>query len=191
MPRERRKLRHWPSAHDVAVRGLDLVQLRALEPHQLEPDRHEVLGDDVQRRCRQEVVDVGDPAGDRVLHRDHGEFGIADGGRLRTRPRRSRTASARARDRSRGRRCGSWRPSSPWKAILLIAPLCPARRWKLRDSNIQAAYSPEPSGRCVVSPVCPRLPRHGLKCQKAPRVRARIGHSAPSATGLEQGPDHE
>ena len=41
-----------------------------------------MLGDDVQRRVRQEVVDVGDPAGDRVVDRDHRQVGVAalDGG---------------------------------------------------------------------------------------------------------------
>ena len=40
---------------------------------QLEVDRQEVLADDVQARGRQEMVDVGDAAGDRVLDRDHAE----------------------------------------------------------------------------------------------------------------------
>ena len=35
------------------------------------------LADDVQVRRRQQVVDVGDAAGDRVLDRDHAEFGRA------------------------------------------------------------------------------------------------------------------
>ena len=40
-------------------------------------DRQEVLADDVQPRGRQQMVDVGDAAGDRVLDRDHGELGLA------------------------------------------------------------------------------------------------------------------
>ena len=36
-----------------------------------------VLGDDVQARRGQQVVDVGDPSGDRVLDRDHGQRGRA------------------------------------------------------------------------------------------------------------------
>jgi len=36
-----------------------------------------VLADDVQVGVRQQVVDVGDAAGDRVLDRDHAELGLA------------------------------------------------------------------------------------------------------------------
>ena len=40
-------------------------------------DRQEIFADDVQARFRQEMMDVGDAAGDRVLDRDHRKFGRA------------------------------------------------------------------------------------------------------------------
>ena len=39
--------------------------------------RQEVLADDVEVGVRQQVVDVGDAAGERVLDRDHAEIGLA------------------------------------------------------------------------------------------------------------------
>ena len=45
--------------------------------HQVEVDGHEVLGDDVQAGGRQQVVDVGDAAGERILDRDHRDVGLA------------------------------------------------------------------------------------------------------------------
>ena len=68
--------------HDVAVRGLDGLKLRAFKAHQLEADRHEVLGDDVQRRGRQQVMDIRHAARNRVLHRDHRQLCLAAGRRL-------------------------------------------------------------------------------------------------------------
>ena len=62
---------------DVAVDGLDLLARDAGQHHQLEMDRQEILADDVQPRFRQQMMDVGDAAGDRVLDRDHGEVGLA------------------------------------------------------------------------------------------------------------------
>ena len=49
----------------------------AFRRHELEADGQEVLADDVQARIGQEMVDVGDAAGDRILDRDHGEIGRA------------------------------------------------------------------------------------------------------------------
>ena len=40
-------------------------------------DRQEMLADDVQLRMRQQVMDIGDASGDRVLDRDHAELGFA------------------------------------------------------------------------------------------------------------------
>ena len=61
----------------VALHGLDVLDGGALRREQLVAHRHEMLGDDVQVRLRHQVVDVGDPAGDRVLDRNHGELGFA------------------------------------------------------------------------------------------------------------------
>ena len=49
----------------------------ALRRHQLEADGQEMLADDVQPRIGQQMVDIGDAAGDRILDRDHGEIGGA------------------------------------------------------------------------------------------------------------------
>ncbi len=56
---------------DVAVDVGDFADLDALQRHELEADRQEVLADDVEAGLRQQVVDVGDAAGERVLDRDH------------------------------------------------------------------------------------------------------------------------
>ena len=71
-----------PQRVDVAVHGADRVQARPGHPHQAEPDPQEVLPDDVQPGVGQEVVDVRDPAGDRVVDRDHRQSGLTglDGG---------------------------------------------------------------------------------------------------------------
>ena len=45
--------------------------------HQMEVDRQEVFADDVEPGCRQQMVNVGDASGDRVLDRDHRQFGLA------------------------------------------------------------------------------------------------------------------
>ena len=62
---------------DVAVGRRDGVERRPRHRHQVEADPQEVLGHDVQPRVGQEVMDVGDPAGDGVVDRDHREVGLA------------------------------------------------------------------------------------------------------------------
>ena len=59
----------------MAVDVLDGRQLGAARGAELETDRQEVLAHDVQPRARQEMMDIGDASGDRVLDRDHGERG--------------------------------------------------------------------------------------------------------------------
>ena len=66
-----------PERVHVAVHGPDGLQGRAGQRHQGELDAQEVLADDVQVGVGQEVVDVGHPAGDRVVDRDHGQLGVA------------------------------------------------------------------------------------------------------------------
>ena len=61
----------------MAVDVLDRPEIGRRNRHQLKVDRQEVLADDVQAGGRQEVVDVGDATGDRVLDRDHGESRLA------------------------------------------------------------------------------------------------------------------
>jgi len=56
-------------------------------------DRQEVLADDMQLGVRQQVMDVGDAPGDRVLDRDHAELGLAG------LDRRQRVLEGRARER--------------------------------------------------------------------------------------------
>lgn len=61
----------------MAVHGADFLAPDAGQHHQLEANRHEIFADDMQARFRQEVMDVGDASGNRVLDRDHGEIGLA------------------------------------------------------------------------------------------------------------------
>src|SRR6478672_9400598 len=65
----------------MARHRLQLVEPRAGHPEQLVMDPEEVLADDVEVRRRHQVVDVGDPSGNRILDRDHREM---------RRPRRDR-----------------------------------------------------------------------------------------------------
>jgi len=63
--------------HDVGTGPGDLVQFNARQAHQLEPNRQIVLANDLKACGRQQIMNVTDPAGDRVLDRNHGEFGLA------------------------------------------------------------------------------------------------------------------
>ena len=74
-PSLRMILRHWPSAWMWLWTLLMSFSVAPLTRHQLEMDRQEMLADDVQAASRQQVVDVGDAAGERILDRDHGEVG--------------------------------------------------------------------------------------------------------------------
>src|SRR3981189_2207739 len=51
---------------DVSRHGLDVCERCALRRQQLMAHRHEMLGDDMEPRVRHEMMNVGDPAGDRV-----------------------------------------------------------------------------------------------------------------------------
>ena len=57
------------------------VSFGAAHRHQLMPDRQEPFADDEQAGSRQQMMDVGDAAGDRILDRDHAEIGLARGDR--------------------------------------------------------------------------------------------------------------
>jgi hypothetical protein len=57
--------------------GLQVFQPNPRVGHQLEVDRLEPFADDLQARGGQEVVHVGDPPRDGVLHRDHAELAAA------------------------------------------------------------------------------------------------------------------
>ena len=76
-PSWRMILRHWPSAWTWLWTAAQVFERRAGHGEQLEMDRQEGLGDDVQAGGRQQRMDVGDPAGDRVLDRDHRQIGRA------------------------------------------------------------------------------------------------------------------
>ena len=69
--------RHWPSACVWLRTRLIGFQRRAGRRHQLVAHAQEVLADDVEIGVGQQVMDVGDAAGDRVLDRDHGEARLA------------------------------------------------------------------------------------------------------------------
>jgi hypothetical protein len=49
---------------NVTFDGPDILQGRAFGGQQLMPDRHEVLGHDMQFRVRHQMMDIGDAAGD-------------------------------------------------------------------------------------------------------------------------------
>ena len=66
---------------DMAVHIRQPLQCRALRRHELEADRQEIFADDMQAGGGEEMVDVGDAAGERVLDRDHAERGDAVGDR--------------------------------------------------------------------------------------------------------------
>jgi hypothetical protein len=82
---------------DMAVDGADFLAGHAGQHHQLEADRHEIFADDMQPRFRQEVMDIGDASGDRVLDRDHRQVRIAVFERLEG------VLESRARKRFHGR----------------------------------------------------------------------------------------
>ena len=66
-----------PERVDVAFHGLDVGELGAARRHQLVMDRQEPFADDEQAGLRQQMMDIGDAAGDRVFDRDHAEVGFA------------------------------------------------------------------------------------------------------------------
>ena len=76
-PSLRRNLRHWPSAMMWLSTTLSRAEGRPLRRHELVADRQEPLADNVQPGRRHQIMNVGDPAGDRILDRNHGEIGFA------------------------------------------------------------------------------------------------------------------
>ena len=62
---------------DMTVHVRELLDPRARQRQQVVVHPLIVLADDVQAGARQQVVDVGDAAGDRVLDRDHRQPGLA------------------------------------------------------------------------------------------------------------------
>ena len=67
---------------DVTVDAAQVRQRRARQRQKLKADRQEGFANDVQVRGRQQVVDVGDAAGDGVFDGDHRQIGgaVAQGG---------------------------------------------------------------------------------------------------------------
>ena len=68
--------------HRVAHRRLDVFQGRSGDREEVDMDPDEGLVDDVEPAFRQQPVDVGHPAIGRVLHRQHGQVGLAPPDRL-------------------------------------------------------------------------------------------------------------
>ena len=62
---------------DVAAHCLQAFERSAGQCQELVVHPREMLADDEEAGIRQQVVDVGDAAGDRILHRQHGEPGAA------------------------------------------------------------------------------------------------------------------
>ena len=98
---------------DVALDGLDVGELGAARRHQLMMDRQETFADDEQAGLRQQMMDVGDAAGDRILDRDHAEIGLARGDRGQRVLEGRRRAAARRPERPRRWRYGSSRQARP------------------------------------------------------------------------------
>ncbi len=67
---------------DVRVHRLDVLEPCARHRQEVMVHAQEMLADDVQAAVRHQVMDVGDPAGDRIVDRDHRPVGLslADGG---------------------------------------------------------------------------------------------------------------
>ena len=113
---------------DVALHGFDVGQFGAARRHQLVPDRQKPFADDEQAEIRQQMMDIGNPAGDRILDRDHSEIGLARG------DRGQRVLEGRAGQRlgvGIGFDDGDVGIRLPWNAIflrlfLLMARLVPA-----------------------------------------------------------------
>ncbi len=63
--------------HDVAVHGLEALHPGARQRQQLVAHPLEMLGDDIEARVRQQMVDVGDASRHRILDGDHGELRLA------------------------------------------------------------------------------------------------------------------
>ena len=70
-----------PERVDVALHRPDVGEFGAARRHQLVMDRQEIFADDEQAGLRQQMMDVGDAAGDRILDRDHAEIGFPRGDR--------------------------------------------------------------------------------------------------------------
>ena len=110
-PCSRMTLRHWPSACTWLCTVRIVVERRARDRHQGEADPQEVLGDDVQPGVGQEVVDVGHPAGDRVVDRDHRQVGVA------VLHRREHVLERRARPAPPSRGSAACTPGGSWRRV--------------------------------------------------------------------------
>jgi hypothetical protein len=66
-----------PQRHDMAVGGFNLFQDASRRRHELEPDGHHMFRNDVQPRCREQMMDVSNPSRDRVFDGNHGQIGVA------------------------------------------------------------------------------------------------------------------
>jgi hypothetical protein len=70
-------LRHWPSATDSDCTALISASVAPGTPEQVHLDAQEMFAGDEQAAPRQQVVDIGDAAVERVLDRHDTELGIA------------------------------------------------------------------------------------------------------------------
>ena len=73
----RMTLRHWPSAMTWLCTVLSSASFAPGSVSSWCSHALEMLADDVEAGMRQQVMDVGDAAGHRILDRDHGELGLA------------------------------------------------------------------------------------------------------------------
>ena len=131
---------------DVALHLLDRFQRGAAHAKQLVVHPHELLADDVQPAARQQVVHVGDPAGDRVVDRDHGVARLPLAHGARRHPRTSGRAGRPARGTPAGRPGGNRRRRRPGRRSCAPDRTVPDR------SCVAAAAHAWPPGCAAPSP---------------------------------------
>ena len=138
-------LRHWPSAGAWLIHGLYPKVSRPSRPS-VDAGCEEMLADDVKPRFRQQVMDVGDAAVQRILYRDKQDRSrqIADrGNRILECGRRNGSSAAAPRARRDWRR----RPVRPGRRRVLalldqVSFMCPnsaSRNALARSSGVSTA----------------------------------------------------
>ena len=191
-------LRHWPSACTWLCTVLIVSRLDARHAEQAELDAQEVLGDDVQPGRRQEVVDVGDAAGDRVVDRDHRELGVAVGDRREDVLERGARHGLPRRGSARSPRCGSSRRALPGRRSgCLVAHVSSRRPESTTWCAVGCACTTNASGRATAgrrsgprpARARPRPGRAGPgRCAAA---EPAAGHAGAERPGLERGLDRD
>ena len=199
MPSSRISRRHWLSAWTCECTVLIVLEPRAGQRQQVVVHPLEMLADDVQAAMRHQVMDVGDPAGDRVVDRDHRALGAAlahRGERLLEGFGRQRRRDA---GRPGGRRDASRRRAGPERRCAVPAR-APTPAACLRVGRLIH----EQRLGCQLGGACRAAPQHGSgplqigreyrrraePCQRAPRrcsCRPRARAAARAARAARAG----